>query len=63
MTSSSDSGEGGAQVQADGPSEAVDGRKENNQPGDSKKKKRRRKTRKGGSGNSEDTPLLGNNGH
>lgn len=62
MTSSSDSGEGGAQVQADGPSDAVDGRKENNQPGDSKKKKRRRKTRKGGSGNSEDTPLLGN-GH
>lgn len=67
MTSSSDSGEGGAQVQADdGRSEAVDdGRKENNQPGDSsKKKKRRRKTRKGGgSGNSEDTPLLGSNGH
>lgn len=62
MTSSSDSGEGGAQVQADEPSDAVDGRKENDQPGDSKRKKRRRKTRKGGGGNSEDTPLLGD-GH
>lgn len=60
MTSSSDSGEGGAQVQADGPSDAVDGKKENSQPGDSKKKKRRRKTRKGGGADGEDTPLLGN---
>lgn len=62
MTSSSDSGEGGAQVQSDGPSEAFEGRKENNQPSDSKKKKRRRKIKKGGSGDSENTPLLGN-GH
>lgn len=60
MTSSSDSGEGGAQVQGDGPSDAVDGRKENNQPGDSKRKKRRRRRGKGGSVDSEDTPLLGN---
>ena len=62
MTSSSDSGEGGAQVQADGPSDANDGKKESNQPGDSKKKKRRRRPKKGGGGASEDTPLLGN-GH
>lgn len=62
MTSSSDSGDGGAQVQGDGPSDVLDGRKENNQPGDSKRKKRRRRTRKGGSVESEETPLLGN-GH
>ena len=62
MTSSSDSGEGGAQVQADGASDAVDGKKENNQPGDSKKKKRRRRPKKNGGADSEDTPLLGN-GH
>ena len=61
MTSSSDSGEGGAQVQGDGPSETMEDRKENNQPSDSKRKKRRRRARKGGGGN-EDTPLLGN-GH
>lgn len=60
MTSSSDSGEGGAQVQGDGPSDVLDGRKENNQPGESKRKKRRRKTKKGKSVDSEDTPLLGN---
>ena len=62
MTSSSDSGEGGAQVQTDGPLEVDDGRKENNQPGDSKKKKRRRRAKKGGGAAGEDTPLLGN-GH
>ena len=62
MTSSSDSGEGGAQVQGNGPSDTLDGKEENNQPGDSKKKKRRRRARKGGGGNGEDTPLLGN-GH
>ena len=61
MTSSSDSGEGGAQVQGEGPSDAADGRKENNQSGDSKRKKRRRR-RKGGGGENEATPLLGN-GH
>lgn len=59
MTSSSDSGEGGAQVQGDGPSDVIDARKENNQPSESKRKKRRRKPKRGGS---EDTPLLGN-GH
>ena len=71
MTSSSDSGDGGgAQVQGggDGPSDAVEGRKENvnSQSGEtSKKKKRRRRTRKGGGGGgaeNEATPLLGN-GH
>ena len=62
MTSSSDSGEGGAQVQTDGQLDVNDGRKENNQPGDSKKKKRRRRAKKGGGGAGEDTPLLGN-GH
>ncbi len=61
MTSSSDSGEGGAQVQGDGPSDVFDGRKENNQPGESKRKKRRRRAKKAG-GAGEDTPLLGN-GH
>ena len=60
MTSSSDSGEGRAQVQGgDGASDGLDGKKENKQPGDSKKKKRRRKPRKGGSADREDTPLLG----
>ena len=62
MTSSSDSGEGGAQVHTDEPLEVSDGRKENNQPGDSKKKKRRRRAKKGGGAADEDTPLLGN-GH
>lgn len=62
MTSSSDSGEGGAQVQGDEPSDVPDGRKENTPAAESKKKKRRRKTRKGGSVDNEDTPLLGN-GH
>ena len=63
MTSSSDSGEGGAQVQTDGASDGVDDRKENNQPGgDSKRKKRRRRAKKGGSAAGEETPLLGN-GH
>ena len=60
MTSSSDSGEGGAQVQADGTSDVSDGKKENNQPGDSKRKKRRRRAKKGGGADSENTPLLGN---
>ena len=58
MTSSSDSGEGGAQ--ADGPSDAQDNKKENDQHGDSKRKKRRRRGKKGGSADSENTPLLGN---
>lgn len=62
MTSSSDSGEGGAQVQGDGPSDASDDKKENNEPSNSKRKKRRRRAKKGGSGDREDTPLLGN-GH
>ena len=62
MTSSSDSGEGGAQVQAGGSSDVIDGGKENNQPGDSKRKKRKRKARKGANKEGEDTPLLGN-GH
>ena len=67
MTSSSDSGEGGAQVQGDGGSNpldgvAEDGGKENNQSGDAKKKKRRRRPKKAGGGESEATPLLGN-GH
>ncbi|KAF6228168.1 hypothetical protein HO133_007898 [Letharia lupina] len=62
MTSSSDSGEGGAQVQGDEPSDVPDGRKENTPAAESKKKKRRRRTRKGGSVDNEDTPLLGN-GH
>ena len=64
MTSSSDSGEGGAQVQGDRPSDVIDGKnngnKENDRPDDSKRKKRRRKTRKGGSVDNENMPLLGN---
>ena len=62
MTSSSDSGEGGAQVQGDGQSDVPDDRKENKQSGESKKKKRRRRAKKGGGAAGEDTPLLGN-GH
>lgn len=62
MTSSSDSGEGGAQVQGDGQSDVIDDRKENKQSGESKKKKRRRRAKKGGGAAGEDTPLLGN-GH
>ena len=62
MTSSSDSGEGGAQVQVDGPSDSLDVKKENNQPGETKRKKRRRRAKKGGGADGEDTPLLGN-GH
>ena len=62
MTSSSDSGEGGAQVQGDEASNSVDGGKENSQSGDTKKKKRRRRPKKAGGGESEATPLLGN-GH
>ena len=66
MTSSSDSGEGGAQVQEEGPSDGVESRKENSPSGETtnKKKKRRRRTRKGGGGGGENeaTPLLGN-GH
>ena len=59
MTSSSDSGEGGAQVQGgDGASDGLDSKKENDQPGESKRKKRRRRPRKGGSADREDTPLL-----
>ena len=62
MTSSSDSGEGGAQVQEEGASNSVDGGKENSPSGDTKKKKRRRRPKKAGGGESEFTPLL-DSGH